>query len=92
MLCMAHITLSVPDTVYQEMKKHPEIKWSEVARQSIIQKTMLLKNSMHIQDLFKLLPLETQKSIESADEKKSKDFYKKVRRRGWERAKYLTQA
>lgn len=89
---MAHITLSIPDKVYKEMKNHPEIKWSEVARQSIIQKTMLLKNSMHIQDLFKLLPLETQKSIELANEKKSVDFYKKVRRKGWERVKYLTQA
>ncbi|MBI4452225.1 hypothetical protein HY637_02245 [Candidatus Woesearchaeota archaeon] len=34
---MAHITLSVPDELYEEMKKHPEIKWSEAARQGIRQ-------------------------------------------------------
>ena len=41
---MAHITLSVPDEVYKEMKRHPEIKWSEIARESIVRKLMMEKN------------------------------------------------
>lgn len=35
---MANITLAVPDTLHKKMKKHPEFKWSEVARQAIEQK------------------------------------------------------
>jgi hypothetical protein len=35
---MVNITLSVPKEVHNEMKKHPEIRWSEVARQAIIKK------------------------------------------------------
>lgn len=30
-----NLTLSVPDELYKEMKKHPQFKWSEVARQAI---------------------------------------------------------
>ena len=41
---MATITLSIPDAVKKEMDRFPEIKWSEVFRNMIIQKTELLKN------------------------------------------------
>ena len=34
-MAMANLTLSIPDDLYGEMKKHPEIRWSEVARQSL---------------------------------------------------------
>jgi len=32
---MTNITLSVPEKTYKRMKRHPELKWSEIARQSI---------------------------------------------------------
>ena len=35
---MTNLTLSVPDDLYKEMKKHPEIRWSEVARQALVKK------------------------------------------------------
>ena len=35
---MANLTLSIPDDLYEEMKKHPEIRWSEVARQAVWRK------------------------------------------------------
>jgi predicted CopG family antitoxin len=35
---MANITLSVPDDLHRKMKKHSEIKWSEVARKAIEKK------------------------------------------------------
>jgi hypothetical protein len=31
---MVNMTLSVPEDIYNEMQKHPELKWSEVARQA----------------------------------------------------------
>ena len=54
-LCMAHITLSIPDEIYTEMKKHPEIKWSEIARQNIVEKTLLMKRGLHTKEIFKIL-------------------------------------
>ena len=89
---MVHITLSIPDDIYKEMKKHPEIKWSEIARQSIIKKTLSLKKVMHGEELLKLLPINVQKSIQYADEKESIEFYKKIKEKEWKRKKYLTQA
>jgi hypothetical protein len=40
---MANLTLSIPDDLYEEMKKHPEIRWSEVARQSLRMKLQDLR-------------------------------------------------
>ena len=34
-ICMVNITLSVPMELFKEMKKHKELKWSEIARQAI---------------------------------------------------------
>ena len=31
---MANMTLSIPENLYGEMQRHPEIRWSEVARQA----------------------------------------------------------
>lgn len=33
---MANMTLAIPKELHEIMHKHPEIKWSEVARQAII--------------------------------------------------------
>jgi len=40
---MANITLSIPDKIHKEMKKHSEIRWSEIARQAIIKRIEDLK-------------------------------------------------
>ena len=40
---MATITLSIPDETRKEMKKHSEIKWSEIARKAIIKRIEDLK-------------------------------------------------
>ena len=89
---MAHITLSVPDQVYKEMKLHPEIKWSEIARQSIVQKMLHLKKSIPTRDFFKLLPPRTQESILHADHAVSSDFARNMRESDRRRQKSLTQA
>jgi len=33
-----NITLSIPEEVYVEMKRRPDIRWSEVARQAIAER------------------------------------------------------
>src|SRR3989304_5892402 len=35
---MANLTLRVPDTLYEALRRHPEIRWSEVARQALVRK------------------------------------------------------
>ena len=89
---MAHITLSLPDEAYQEIKHHPEIKWSEIARQAIIEKTLLLKKSMHTTEFVKLLSAETRKDLQHVPKEKWVAFTKAVKKAGWKRTKYLTRA
>jgi hypothetical protein len=36
-ITMANITLSLPEELYQKLKDHPEIRWSEIARKAIQQ-------------------------------------------------------
>ena len=35
---MANVTLAIPDELHKKMKKHPEFKWSELARKAIEEK------------------------------------------------------
>jgi len=35
---MANITLAVPENLLEKMREHPEMNWSEVARQAIKEK------------------------------------------------------
>jgi hypothetical protein len=41
---MVNITLSVPKELFDEMKAHNELKWSEVARQAIKRKLEELRS------------------------------------------------
>ena len=39
---MVSVTLSVPTEMKSEMDKHPELNWSEIARQAIRERLVLL--------------------------------------------------
>jgi len=45
---MASLTLSIPEDLREKMRKFPEINWSEVARQAIIEKARLLEKMNRI--------------------------------------------
>lgn len=40
---MVSITLAVPGELKKEMDEHPELNWSEIARQAIRERILLLK-------------------------------------------------
>ncbi|HIK02360.1 TPA: hypothetical protein H1012_00760 [archaeon] len=39
---MTSLTLSIPEELKKEMDRHPELNWSEIARQAIRQRLILL--------------------------------------------------
>jgi hypothetical protein len=84
---MTHITLSIPKEIYEEMKKHREINWSEVARMSIVRYLGRMKDRSNSEDVLKMLSPKTRLIIEKIPEKGAKAFYKKVREKEWERVK-----
>jgi len=40
---MASLTLSIPEELREKMREFPEINWSEIARQAIVEKARLLE-------------------------------------------------
>jgi hypothetical protein len=35
-IAMTNMTLALPEDLHRKMREHPEVKWSEVARQAIV--------------------------------------------------------
>ena len=45
---MTNLTLSIPDDLKAKMIRFPEINWSEVARQAIVEKTRVLEQMQQV--------------------------------------------
>ncbi len=56
---MASLTLAIPKELKEEMEKHKEINWSEIARQAIMQKLALLAKMDELLKKSKLTESET---------------------------------
>mgnify|MGYP001597494623 CR=1 FL=1 len=88
---MAHITLSIPDEIYKEIKKYPQIKWSEAARQGIRKQLSQLKGVISGKELLKKLSPETQKALIEIPNSKWVEGYKKMKEGEKRRLKLLIQ-
>ncbi len=73
---MTNLTLSVPDDLYAEMKKHPEIRWSEVARQALAKK---LEDLRRLDALLRGSEL-TERDVEDVASSVKEGVWKKHRR------------
>jgi hypothetical protein len=89
---MVHMTLSIPKDLHDRMKRHPEIKWSEVARRSITEYLAELADEIAGDELGKLLNEDTLEDIRSLDRDEIGKMYREAVRLEWERMKSLTQA
>jgi len=88
---MAHITLSIPDPIHAAMKAHPEIKWSEIARQSIIKQLQKVEGAVSGKELFRSLSKEAQKVVEEVSKLEWEKFYAQMKKKEWKRTTSLTQ-
>ncbi|MFA4701940.1 hypothetical protein [Pyrococcus kukulkanii] len=90
---MPNITLSIPQEIYEKMKKHKEIRWSEVARRAIVEYLEKIeKGGLEIssEDLLKMLGEDFRKRIEEIPIEKYEEYYKKAREAEWKRLKSFT--
>jgi hypothetical protein len=74
---MPNLTLSIPASVHEDMRKYPEIRWSEVARQAIIRKVEDLKRLDELASKSKL----TEKCVEVLDRMVKKSAATKIRKK-----------
>jgi predicted CopG family antitoxin len=85
---MANITLSIPDDIYKKMKKHREVKWSEVVRRAILEYLKRIEEGgfeMTTKELLKELGEEFKKSLEELSIAKAIEGYEKARDAEWKR-------
>lgn len=74
---MTNITLAVEDDLHERMKKHSEIRWSEVVRKSIQQKVEMLEAMDKIASKSKL----TKKDIDEISRKIKREAYEELNKR-----------
>jgi hypothetical protein len=88
---MTNITFSVDDDIHKKMKEHPEIKWTEILRQSIIN---YLKNVeeidvISIKDFRERLDPELLQKVEELEEQEEILFYEEAKKMEQERLNRL---
>jgi len=86
---MANITLAIPDNIFRKMKKHREIRWSEVARKAIVLRIKNLEEGgfkSTTQELLEDLGKGFKKSVNELTLEKAVKGYKKMRGAEWKRA------
>ncbi len=89
---MPNITLSIPEELYKKMKKHKEIKWSEIARKAIseyIDAIESYKSELSTDEFLTLL--NDASSIKKIDASSAEEFYKRMRELEWKRIKRFSK-
>ena len=88
---MTNITFSVDEDLHKKMKEHPEIKWTEILRQAIVNYLKKLEeiDILPIKDFKKRLDPETLKKIGELRDQDEIKFYEKVKELEEERLKQL---
>ncbi|ASJ12826.1 hypothetical protein [Thermococcus thioreducens] len=83
---MPNITLSIPPDIYRRMRKHPEIKWSEVARKAIVEYLAKIEaEELSSDELLSLLGDEFRKELESTPVGEYEKALKETRDAEWKR-------
>ncbi|WP_258084061.1 hypothetical protein [Thermococcus thermotolerans] len=83
---MPNITLSVPPDLYRRMKKHPEIKWSEVARRAIAEYLAKIEaEELSSDEVLSLLGDEFRKELKETPVEKYEEALKETRDAEWKR-------
>ena len=90
---MTNITFSVDDDLHKQMKEHPEIKWTEILRQSILNYLKKVEeiDELSIEDFRTRLDPKLLSKIEELNEQDEILFYKKVKEKEHKRLDSLQE-
>jgi len=90
---MTNITFSVDDDLHKQMKEHPEIKWTEILRQSILNYLKKIEeiDELSIEDFRTRLDPKLLSKIEELNEQDEILFYKKVKEKEHKRLDSLQE-
>ena len=74
---MPNVTLSIPEALHEKMKKHSEIRWSEVVRKSISEKI----DDLEIMDRLTKRSKLTQAEVNEISHKINRDVFEELNKR-----------
>ena len=86
---MPHVTLSIPEEIYKEMRRYPEIKRSEIIRRSVVSYLEEMKASST--EIRSMLNENTLNRLRSISSKKADWYFEKTEKAAWKRVRSLTQ-
>ena len=86
---MVNVTVSIPEDLYNKMKKYSEVKWSEVVRKALIEyigrlevKERRIVSSDELSEMLK----KSQLDVASIPLDKAIEYYEKARELEWKRS------
>jgi predicted CopG family antitoxin len=74
---MTNITLTVPERLHKQMKRHPEVKWSEVVRRVLAEKI----RDLELMDRIAAKSLLTARDVDELDHVLKEALLKRYKRR-----------
>jgi predicted CopG family antitoxin len=85
---MVNITVSIPEDLYNKMKKYSEVKWSEVVRKALVEYIghleVIERGVVSSEDLAEMLK-ESGLDLSSLSLEKAVEYYLKAREIEWKR-------
>jgi metal-responsive CopG/Arc/MetJ family transcriptional regulator len=85
---MVNITISVPEELYDKMKRYSEVKWSEVVRKALadyIERLEIVEGGVVSSEKLAAMLKESNVDISCVDLEKAVEFYEKGRKLEWKR-------
>jgi metal-responsive CopG/Arc/MetJ family transcriptional regulator len=93
-MVMPNITISIPEKLYEKMKKYSEVKWSEVVRKALteyIGRLEVRERRVASSDELAELLRKSKLDVSSISLEKAIEYYEKARELEWKRS-YTIQA
>lgn len=82
---MPSITLSIPEDVYRRMKRHSQVKWSEVALRAILEYLRRLEGVVSTDELLERLGQKFAEELDEIGLEEMVEQYKRRREDEWRR-------
>jgi predicted CopG family antitoxin len=85
---MVNITVSIPEDLYNKMKKYSEVKWSEVVRKALVEyigRLEVMERGVVSSEKLAEFLRESNLDVSSISLEKALEFYGKARELEWKR-------
>ncbi|KPV62109.1 MAG: hypothetical protein AOA66_1478 [Candidatus Bathyarchaeota archaeon BA2] len=85
---MVNITFSIPEELYNKMKRYSEVKWSEVVRKALVEyirRLDVVEHGVVSSDVLAGMLKEYDLDVSSISLEKAVECYEKVRELEWKR-------